>query len=29
VASVVSINEVLEGHVACELDCGDRLYLNA
>jgi hypothetical protein len=29
VASVVNINEVLEGHVAFELDCVDRLYLNA
>jgi hypothetical protein len=28
-ASVTNINEVLEGHVALELDCVDRLYLNA
>ena len=27
--SVTNINEVLEGHVALELDCVDRLYLNA
>jgi hypothetical protein len=28
-ASVTNINEVLEGHVALEVDCVDRLYLNA
>lgn len=28
-ASVVNINDVLEGHVALEVDCVDRLYLNA
>ena len=27
--SVTNINEVLEGHVALELECVDRLYLNA
>jgi hypothetical protein len=27
--SVTNINEVLEGHVAFELECVDRLYLNA
>ena len=26
---VVSINDVLEGHVALEIECVDRLYLNA
>jgi hypothetical protein len=26
---VVNVNEVLEGHVALEVDCVDRLYLNA
>jgi hypothetical protein len=29
VASVVNINEVLDGHVSLEVDCVDRLYLNA
>jgi hypothetical protein len=29
VASVVNINDVLDGHVSLELDCVDRLYLNA
>jgi hypothetical protein len=28
-AAVVSVNEVLDGHVGLELDCVDRLYLNA
>jgi hypothetical protein len=28
-ASVVNINEVLEGHVSLEVECLDRLYLNA
>ena len=28
-ASVVNINEVLDGHVSLEVDCVDRLYLNA
>src|SRR4051794_30905056 len=28
-ASVVNINEVLEGHVGLDLECVDRLYLNA
>ena len=28
-ASVTNINEVLEGHVALEMECVDRLYLNA
>ena len=27
--SVTNINEVLERHVALELECVDRLYLNA
>jgi hypothetical protein len=27
--SVTSINGVLEGHVALEVECVDRLYLNA
>jgi hypothetical protein len=27
--SVVNINEVLNGHVRLEIDCVDRLYLNA
>ena len=27
-AAVVNINEVLDGHVALELECVDRLYLN-
>jgi hypothetical protein len=29
VASVVNINEVLDGHVRLQIDCVDRLYLNA
>jgi hypothetical protein len=29
VAAVVNSNEVLDGHVALDLDCLDRLYLNA
>jgi hypothetical protein len=29
VGSVVNINDVLDGHVALEVDCVDRLYLNA
>jgi hypothetical protein len=28
-ASVANINDVLEGHVALEVQCVDRLYLNA
>lgn len=28
-ASVVNINEVLDGHVSLEVECVDRLYLNA
>ena len=28
-ASVVKINDALGGHVALEVDCVDRLYLNA
>jgi hypothetical protein len=28
-AGVVNINDVLQGHVALELDCLDRIYLNA
>jgi hypothetical protein len=28
-ASVANINDVLEGHVALEVECVDRLYLNA
>src|SRR6266508_2061679 len=28
-ASVVNTNEVLDGHVALEVECVDRLYLNA
>src|SRR2546427_3434105 len=28
-ASVTNINEVLAGHVALEVECVDRLYLNA
>ena len=28
-ASVVNINDVLDGHVALEIECVDRLYLNA
>src|SRR6516165_8221831 len=27
-ASVANINDVLEGHVALEIECVDRLYLN-
>jgi len=27
--SVVNINEVLEGHVSLQVDCVDRLLLNA
>jgi hypothetical protein len=27
--SVANINDVLEGHVALEVECVDRLYLNA
>jgi hypothetical protein len=27
--SVANINDVLEGHVALEIECVDRLYLNA
>lgn len=27
--TVVNINDVLDGHVALEVDCVDRLYLNA
>jgi hypothetical protein len=29
VASVVNINDVLDGHVSLQVDCVDRLYLNA
>jgi hypothetical protein len=29
VAAVVNVNDVLEGHVALDLDCLDRIYLNA
>jgi hypothetical protein len=29
VTSVVNINDVLDGHVALEVECVDRLYLNA
>jgi hypothetical protein len=29
VAAVVNINDVLQGHVGLEIDCVDRLYLNA
>jgi hypothetical protein len=29
VAVVVNINDVLDGHVALDLDCLDRIYLNA
>jgi hypothetical protein len=29
VASVTNINEVLDGHVRLEIDCVDRIYLNA
>jgi hypothetical protein len=28
-AEVVNVNDVLEGHVALDLDCLDRIYLNA
>ena len=28
-AGVVNINDVLDGHVALEVECVDRLYLNA
>jgi hypothetical protein len=28
-AAVVNVNEVLDGHVSLEVDCVDRLYLNA
>ncbi|MDP8928910.1 MAG: hypothetical protein M3O70_10125 [Actinomycetota bacterium] len=28
-ATVTNINEVLDGHVALEVDCVDRLYINA
>jgi hypothetical protein len=28
-ASVVNINDVLEGHVGLDIECVDRLYLNA
>lgn len=28
-ATVANINDVLEGHVALEIDCVDRLYQNA
>ena len=28
-ASVVNINDVLQGHVALEIECVDRLLLNA
>jgi hypothetical protein len=28
-SAVINVNEVLEGHVALELDCLDRIYLNA
>jgi len=28
-AAVVNINDVLEGHIRLELDCLDRIYLNA
>ena len=27
--SVVNINDVLDGHVSFELECVDRLYINA
>ena len=29
VAAVVNVNDVLDGHVALDLDCLDRIYLNA
>ena len=28
-AGVTNINEVLDGHVVLEIECVDRLYLNA
>ena len=28
-ARVVTVNEVLEGHVALDIECLDRIYLNA
>ena len=28
-SAVVNVNEVLDGHVGLELDCLDRIYLNA
>ena len=28
-AAVVNVNDVLDGHVALDLDCLDRIYLNA
>src|SRR6266545_1778670 len=28
-AAVININDVLDGHVALEVECVDRLYLNA
>ena len=28
-SDVVNINEVLDGHVGLEVECVDRLYLNA
>ena len=28
-SGVANINDVLDGHVALEVDCVDRLYLNA
>jgi hypothetical protein len=27
--AVINVNEVIEGHVGLELDCLDRIYLNA
>ena len=27
--AAVNINEVLDGHIALDLDCLDRIYLNA
>lgn len=29
VAGVVNINELLDGHVTLDLECLDRIYLNA
>jgi hypothetical protein len=29
VASVVNVNDVLDGHVGLDVECVDRLYLNA